>query len=87
VTLQDILSAAGQLDTEITALSPEAVELATVVVRIEELQRELARIRAAQGPLIPDQERDSSVSETSARGLEQVLENLLAAANSKRESS
>jgi hypothetical protein len=85
VTLQSILTATGRLESEIAALSAADPELATVVAEIEELQRELARVRSAQGPLVPDAGRELSSDERSAQGLEQALKSLLAAANSKRE--
>ena len=85
VTLQEILTATGRLESEIAALSPADPELATVVAEIEELQQELARVRSAQGPLVPDAGFEASSDERSAQGLEQALKSLFAAANSKRE--
>jgi hypothetical protein len=83
VTILEILSAATEIEREITELPDGAPELDGVVARIRSLQRELEILRGTLGALVPDAASPPSPDEVSAERLDEMLRDLLSAARSK----
>jgi hypothetical protein len=83
VTILEILSAATELQREITELPDGAPELDGVIDRIRSLQRELEILRGSLGALVPDAASPPSPDEVSAEKLDDMLGALMSAARSK----
>lgn len=84
MTIQEILTAAMELEQQIETASTGDPELTNVITRISTLQRELQQTRSVQGALIPDSSRPLTADEQSGKDLEDMLRSLLQAASSKR---
>jgi hypothetical protein len=84
MTIQELLEAVMKLEDEIEQASPGSPELAAAMERIRELESEIDRLRAVQGPLVPDAESPPSPDERSAVQLDHALHDLMSAARSKQ---
>jgi hypothetical protein len=83
VTIQQIIDAVGELETEIARRPAGDPELVATIPRIAQLQWELQLIRGLQGPLVPDASSPPSLAEQSVAELDEALKDLKAAAAMK----
>jgi hypothetical protein len=82
--IQELLEAVMKLEDQIERASQGSPELAAAMERIRELESEIDRLRAVQGPLVPDAASPPSPNERSAAQLDQALHDLMSAARSKQ---